>query len=145
MKNLKVICLPTHVFSFCLYEHLHTHLCLSLSSLFFPNHRYTQIIFSSSSSSSFSSHSCLLSLSSSLFLPFCLLTFLLLLPPPLPSPHTPPTVWTAAVSPLPPVFLSAASAGEGSPSGKTLSSPPPPPPTLPVWLTPGSGTPAHTH
>ncbi len=60
-------------------------------------------------------------------------------------PRSPPTVWTAVVSPQPPVFLLAASAGEGSPSGKKLSSPPLPPPTLPVWLTPASGTPAHTH
>uniref|UniRef100_A0A3P9N7L5 E3 ubiquitin-protein ligase RNF182 n=1 Tax=Poecilia reticulata TaxID=8081 RepID=A0A3P9N7L5_POERE len=49
-----------------------------------------------------------------------------------------PTVWTAAVFPQPPVFLSAASAGEGSPSCKKPSSPPQPPPTLPAWLTPAS-------
>ena len=73
-----------------------------------------------------------------------------LLPPSLPpsplfSPRTPPTVWTAAVFLQPPVSLLAASAGEGSPSGAKLPSPPVPPPMLPAWLTPASGTPAHTH
>lgn len=62
-------------------------------------------------------------------LPGCLLFLLHSLSPP----HYPPTVWTAAVSPQPPVFLLAASAGKGSPCGKKLSSPPLPPPTLPVW------------
>lgn len=96
-------------------------------------------------------HSYILSLFTSLVLAACLLLLLILslLPPSLSlalsPPHSPPTVWTAAVSPQPPVFLSVASAGEGSPSGKKLSSPPQRPPTLPVWLTPESGTPAHTH
>lgn len=86
-----------------------------------------------------SAHSYIISLSSPVLLsPSLSLSPLLSSPPP-------PTVWTAAVFPQPPVFLSAASAGEGSPSCKKPSSPPQPPPTLPAWLTPASGIPAHKH
>lgn len=110
--------------NFCLHSHLTAPSHFSKPHT--PEHSYSLSL----SLSPFSPSHIILLLSSARLPPA--VSPLLSLPSVAP-PRSPPTVWTAAVSPQPPVFLVAASAGEGSPFGKTLFSPPLPPPTLLVW------------